>query len=178
MKKIAIVGPESTGKSALAQALAEYYQTDWVPEVARTYLENLGRGYSAIDVEEIAHLQLTAEEKMEKNVSGILFFDTTLLVIKIWMMNAYGQCPDWIVKSVESRHYDLYLLCDIDLPWKPDPLREHPNHREFFRNWYERELNLMNANYKWVSGIGEIRLENAISTTDQFLSNKGDKTPS
>jgi len=162
MIKIAIVGPESTGKSELAKDLAAHFETTWVPEVARTFLHTLNRPYNREDVERIARLQVEEEEKKEKEANEILFCDTTLLVVKIWMENAFGSCPDWILESVEIRKYDLYLLPDIDLPWQPDPLREHPNQREFFLNWYVRELNRMKVNWKLISGNGIFRLKAAI----------------
>jgi nicotinamide riboside kinase len=119
----------------------------------------LNRPYNREDVERIARLQVEEEEKKEKEANEILFCDTTLLVVKIWMENAFGSCPDWILESVEIRKYDLYLLPDIDLPWQPDPLREHPNQREFFLNWYVRELNRMKVNWKLISGNGIFRLK-------------------
>lgn len=167
--KIAIVGPESTGKSALAQLLAAHYKTRWVPEVARDFLQNLNRNYTAKDVEQIARLQLEKEEEISKSATGILFCDTTLLVIKIWMENAYGKCPKWILTSIQSRKYDFYLLTDIDLEWQPDPLREHPHKRQFFKDWYQRELVGMNSRWDWVQGFGECRTANALSILEKQL---------
>jgi len=165
-KKIAIVGPESTGKSDLAQALAYHYNTVWVPEVARSYLENLKAPYSQRDVEEIARLQLVEEDKMEMRANNFLFCDTNLLVIKIWMQNAYGNCPEWILNELKTRHYDLILMPDIDLPWAPDPLREHPEKREFFKEWYLEELKTLDSDFHLVSGFGIERLNNAISAIE------------
>lgn len=162
LKKIAIVGPESTGKSELAQALAGHYKTSWVPEVARDYLEHLNLSYHAMDVEQIARLQLETEDKIATETTGYLFCDTNLVVIKIWMLNAFGHCPDWILDSIKSRQYDIYLLTDIDLPWQPDPLREHPNERQFFMDWYRKELDDLGVRYHIISGIGIQRVEMAM----------------
>jgi len=162
IKKIAIIGPESTGKSALAKALAKKYTTIWVPEIAREYLKNLKRPYSQSDVENIARLQIVEEDRMLTFANNVLFCDTNLIVIKIWMENAYGFCPDWILESIQTRHYDFYLLPDIDLEWQPDPLREHPDKRIFFKNWYIKELTHIQANYSIISGKGRSRLEAAI----------------
>ncbi len=160
IKKIAIVGPEYTGKSLLAAALAENFETVWVPEIARSYLENLNRPYNQSDVEIIARLQIEEEDRMITTANQILFCDTTLLVIKVWMENAYGFCPAWILESIKSRHYDLFLLPDIDLEWQPDPLREHPNAREYFKELYIKELIDLQANYKIISGKGLARTLN------------------
>ena len=162
VKKIAIVGPESTGKSALAQALAEKYKTVWVPEIARSYLENLNRPYNQTDVEIIARLQIEEEDRMMAAANQFLFCDTTLLVIKVWMENAYGSCPKWILESFKTRYYDLFLLPDIDLEWQPDPLREHPNAREYFKKLYIKELIDLQANYKIISGNGLARTLNGV----------------
>lgn len=157
LKKIAIVGPESTGKSQLAKDLSQYFQEPWVPEMARAYLEKNGPAYGAADVENIARLQIEAEEQLAEDADAFLFCDTTLLVIKIWMEHAFGHCPDWILASVKQRPYHHYFLCDIDLPWEPDPLREHPQQREFFFKKYHHELEAMNVPYSIISGMGDQR---------------------
>ena len=167
--KIAIVGPESIGKSELASALANHFKTNWVPEVAREYLEKLNRHYLQSDVEAIAKLQLQLEDEIALKTNGFLICDTNLLVIKIWMESAFGVCPNWILEEIQTRKYDLYLLPDIDLPWVPDPLREHPNERLFFKNWYERELLAAKVPFQIVSGIGELRIENAILAIESHI---------
>lgn len=161
-QKIAIVGPESTGKSQLAQQLAQHFHEPWVPEMARPYLEKFGPNYSATDIETIARWQLAEEERLTPEAQQFLFCDTTLLVIKIWMEHAFGQCPDWILQSVKERHYDHYLLCDIDLPWEPDPLREHPHQRHYFAQKYRQELETLHAPYSLISGTGKDREKMAI----------------
>ncbi len=161
--KIAIVGPESTGKSALTQKLAGYFQCPHVPEVARDFLVRLGRPYRFEDVETIARLQIEAEEKAMRTNVPLIFCDTNLLVIKIWMQHAWGHYPDWIQKKLETHTYDLTLLCDIDLPWEPDPLREHPHLRQYFSDWYRRELENLMQPWHWVKGSGEERTKLAIS---------------
>lgn len=144
-------------------ALAHHLGCPFVPEMARSYLENLGRTYTAADVEQIARLQLEEEDRLGAESRGFLICDTTLLVIKIWMMHAYGQCPEWILDSIKQRKYDLYLLTDIDLPWQPDPLREHPDLRQFFKSWYEAELIKLKVKWKLISGKGGQRTHNALT---------------
>lgn len=166
MVKVAIVGPESTGKSELAKQLADHYKTEWVQEMARPYLEKQSRPYQMQDVEKIARLQLEEEDRQVKSAGSILICDTTLLVIKIWMQNSFNDCPGWIIDSVQSRPYDIFLLTDIDLTWEPDPLREHPNQRQFFKDWYIEELNQLGANWRLISGIGFARFQNAIQAIE------------
>lgn len=165
--KVAIVGPESTGKSSLAKSLARYFHTEFVPEIAREYLEKLDAPYSENDLLTIAKVQCETEDRLSKKVSDILICDTTLLVIKIWSEVKYNRCDTWIIEEEERRKYDLFLLCNIDLEWEPDPLREHPDKREFLFNFYLDSLKLMNANYSIISGIGESRFENAKSAIYQ-----------
>ena len=165
--KIAIVGPESTGKSSLAKSLARYFDTEFVPEIAREYLEKLKIPYRENDLLDIAKIQCETEDRLSKKVGDILICDTTLLVMKIWSEVKYNRCDAWIIEEEERRKYDLFLLCNIDLEWEPDPLREHPDKREFLFNFYLDSLKLMNANYCVISGIGEARIEHAIAAISQ-----------
>ena len=125
--KIAIVGPESTGKSLLSEQLSNHYNTAWVPEVARDYLHKLNRPYTFDDLSVIAKLQLKEEERLSKTAKHFLFCDTNLIVIKVWSDFKYGRTEKWIVDAIQKSDYSLHLLTDIDLPWEDDPLREHPH---------------------------------------------------
>ena len=167
--KIAIVGPESTGKSTLTEALALHFNEPWVKEVAREYVSNVKRPYVLKDVEIMAQLQLESEAMGIKNAQKFLFCDTTLLVHKIWADFVFNEIPPEIVNNYHPQNYHLHLLCNIDLPWTPDPLREHPNHREelFFR--YENELKLSGANYYVVNGRENQRVKNAINFIKRSL---------
>nr|GFC54219.1 hypothetical protein [Tanacetum cinerariifolium] len=123
--RISITGPESAGKSTLAAELAAHYGTVFVPEYAREYLEANGPAYTLADLEAIARAQLAEEELPVVPSQGLLFCDTDLLVIKIWAENAFGTCPAWVLAELEKPRYVLTLLLAPDLPWTPDPLREH-----------------------------------------------------
>jgi nicotinamide riboside kinase len=160
--KIAIVGPESTGKSTLAERLANYYNEPWVPEVARSYVSSLKRPYLLNDIVLMAELQLKAEEDMMKKAKKFLFCDTTLLVHKIWADFVFQEIPDEISNKYIPQSYQLHLLCNIDLPWVYDPLREHPGHRVELFNKYENDLKTSKANYFVINGNAEQRLENAV----------------
>ncbi|HSI91132.1 MAG TPA: ATP-binding protein, partial [Adhaeribacter sp.] len=170
MIKIAITGPESTGKSTLAQQLAEHYKTAWVPEFARQYLAGLNRPYTLPDLEEIARGQLQLQQAAESTPGAFLFSDTELLVMKIWSENAFGQCPAWILKKLEQQNFDLYLLPDIDLPWEPDPQREHPHLRRHFFDKYQEELVRYNFPYKIISGTRQQRFQAALQALSPFKS--------
>ena len=170
--KVAITGPESTGKSTLAQQLAAHYNTIWVPEYARTYISALPGRYTAPHVENIARGQLENYWQAIPKANKILFADTDLLVIKIWMLHAFGSCPAWILEALEKQEFSLYLLMAVDLPWEPDPQREHPHLRQFFYHWYKQELQAYHFNFVEISGSEEKRLQNAISHVDTLLTAK------
>ncbi|MFW5700239.1 MAG: AAA family ATPase [Cyclobacteriaceae bacterium] len=166
--KIAIVGPESTGKSTLSKQLALYFKTAWVPEYARDYLNKLGRPYKQSDLLLIAQEQIALEEKAAAN-HEMVFCDTNLLVIKIWSEFKYQSCHPWILKSIKERKYDLHLLTYIDLPWQDDPQREHPHAREQLFNLYKNELDKMKVSYETIKGENEERLLHAIAAVEKII---------
>ncbi|MCK9219477.1 MAG: ATP-binding protein [Bacteroidales bacterium] len=169
IRKIAITGPESTGKSVLSEQLAKHYHTCWVPEYAREYLRQINRPYEEKDLVDIAKGQLKSEGNKQEMASDYLFCDTELIVIKIWSEVKYGRCHPWISEALASHAYDLYLLCDIDLPWQFDPLREHPNDRKFLFNLYFNELKNRNLPFLIVKGIGDDRLNSVVEKIDTFI---------
>ncbi len=162
IRRISITGPESTGKSMLAQQLAARYQTVYVPEVARTYLDTLGRPYTYDDLLLIAQEQFRLEEEMAGRANRYLFCDTDFIVLKIWSYDKFLKCDPWILEKVRRHRYDRYLLMDIDLPWQPDPQREDPSRRDFLFSLYQAELDRIGADYYIVSGRQEERVENAV----------------
>lgn len=167
--KVAITGPESTGKSMIAEQLAEHYHTVWVPEFARIHLLGLDRPYNYDDILEIAQKQLISEKVFETLANKMLFSDTEMLVAKIWCEDKYNKCHTWILEALEKQHYDLYLLMDIDLPWQYDPLREDESRRSILFEKYQDELKKYNFNYRIVSGRDDTRLKNAIHYVDELI---------
>ena len=142
MKKIVIIGPESTGKSTLCEQLASHYQTEWVREYAREYLRTNGKEYNYDTLLDIARGQIAEEELVvgslklvDKNAAGqlpttnyqLVFIDTNMYVMQVWCEYVFEKCHHWILNRIVERQYDLYLLCDIDLPWIKDELREYPD---------------------------------------------------
>ena len=164
--RIAVTGPESTGKSELAEKLAGYYHTLWVPEYAREYLNKIHRPYHQDDILAIAKGQLANEETLFCRADKFLFCDTDFIVTKIWSEFRYGSCHPWILRQVNEHRYDLFLLCDIDLPWQDDQLREHPDKRKELFDLYYHELVERHFPFKVISGFGEERIKRAISEID------------
>jgi NadR type nicotinamide-nucleotide adenylyltransferase len=162
IRRIAVTGPESTGKSRLAGQLAEYFHTSWIPEYAREYIDGLDRPYDETDILEIARGQMEREERQASASKGLLFCDTELIVTKIWSEVKYGRCHPWILEQIEKHPYDLYLLCYIDIPWEADPQREHPHMRERLFTLYYEELLERNFPFEVIKGLDGERLQNAV----------------
>ncbi len=173
MLKIAIVGVEATGKSTLAENLAKHYQSIWVQEYAREYLNNLGRKYTFDDVLQIAKAQhKLINENIAKNPSlPIIFIDTELLVTHIWCEYVFGKSHSWIAEKLSKQTYDLYLLCNIDLPWEADPLREQPDieKRKEIHKLYEFYLQKLRFPYVLIEGKAEERMHKAIKAIESKL---------
>jgi NadR type nicotinamide-nucleotide adenylyltransferase len=179
IKKIVILGPESTGKSTLCNELATHYKTMWAKEYAREYLEKNGTAYTFESLYEIAAGQLLNEEDTYKSLlkkdvaqSKIPFFiDTDLHVIKIWSEFVFNKCDNRILTTIAKKNYDLYLLCNIDLPWVKDNLREYPDiitRRNLF-SYYKEEMIEQNTPWKIIKGSYSERLQNAINFIDEIL---------
>lgn len=167
--KIVILGPESTGKSMIIKQLAKHFHTRWVPEYARQYIDRLDRPYQEVDLLEIAKGQLLEEDKWCSKKHDLLFFDTNLIVIKIWSNYKYNRVDPWIVKAFKHQTYDFYLLMNIDLPWQPDQQREHPDQRKELFDLYNEHLKKNQLAYTLISGQGNQRLQNAIRAVENFL---------
>lgn len=183
VKKIVIIGPESTGKSTLCRQLANHYSTKWVPEFARTYLEEHGAAYGYNDLLQIAKGQLALEDeyveklqisnfKFQNNASQLLFIDTDMYVMKVWCEFVFGKCHDWILEQIVNRKYDLYLLCNVDLPWVKDDLREYPDVKTREKLYHIYQDILINQQVPWVNIKGgyDERLQTAINAVDNLSS--------
>lgn len=161
-KQFVITGPESTGKSTLTKMLAQEYNTSWVKEYAREYLNKLGKDYTFEDVIEMAKIQLKSEkEAILKN--ELLFLDTDITVFYVWIKEKYNKEVDWINEHLVQLQNKIYLLCDIDIPWEEDLLREHPSiedRKRLFGNYVEL-LGKHKLSYYIISGDVNTRLKKA-----------------
>jgi NadR type nicotinamide-nucleotide adenylyltransferase len=185
VKKIVVIGPESTGKSSLCQLLSKHYDTIWCPEFAREYLLKHGTNYTYNDLLAIAKGQIALEDeyiikarkdwqiKNSKLKNPLLFVDTDMNVMKVWCEYVFGKCHTYILNKITERKSNLYLLCNIDLPWVKDELREYPDLQSRKELFYIYKDILINQNIPWtiISGHYEERLQIAIKSIDEILFN-------
>jgi nicotinamide riboside kinase len=163
MIRIAITGPECSGKSFLASALTRALPNAvLVPEVARDYLTQKGPNYHYAfhDVEAIGKLQNQAIQEASDSEFGYVICDTEMLVIKIWMEVVFGEVSSEVQQWYEDQQFDVVFLCYPDLIWEPDPLRENPHNRAELFELYEKELK--NSGKPFAVIRGEHRLETAL----------------
>jgi NadR type nicotinamide-nucleotide adenylyltransferase len=167
MKRVLVTGPDSTGKSDLVSRLARRFGGVAVEEYARAYVEQLGRPYTYEDVEHIARRQMK-QYKQDYDAEWV-FFDTWLIITKVWFDEVYGRIPGWIDAQIAQAEFDLVLLCAPDIPWVSDPFRENGGERrEALYRRYREELDRFSFDWEIVSGTGTRRAENA----EKFIMNR------
>jgi nicotinamide riboside kinase len=170
--RIAIFGPESTGKTTLAKQLAEHYQTTWVPEFARDYLQeklDSGKGICELsDMLPIAYGQANLEKEKSAVANKYLFCDTNLMVTKVFSELYYQYCDPLLDAAARSHHYDLYFLTDIDVPWEADGLRDSPEGRDSVFSVFQQALIDNQKPYLTLTGDVATRLKKAISIIDEL----------
>lgn len=174
MIKVAVIGPESSGKSTLCEELSNRYRIGFIPEFSREYLENLERPYVQNDLLLMAKQQMAHIREFEKRSAKLLLSDTESLVIKIWSEIKYGLCHPEIQNLFESQDFDIYLLCAPDLIWVQDKFREVPDlsrRYEIFQ-LFKQELEIRNFKYAVISGSGNERILKATEVIDSILSHK------
>lgn len=169
MLKVVITGPESTGKSVLSEKVADYFHCPKASEYARTYIDQLDRAYHYEDLVLMAKGQGKLEQECRSRDKDLFICDTSMLTFKVWSQDKFDKCDPWIENYIEKEEVDLYLLCDLDIPWEYDPQREDPDRRTYFFNVYQRLLENMNAKYKVISGNYDERLALAISCIDEVM---------
>lgn len=184
--RIAIVGPESSGKTTLCEALMDHYAAGHVTEGAREYLQELDRPYTEDDVLEMARGQaqmhqdapLFAAEHWEATGGADdlgtapvepVFFDTDTVNFVIWSREKYGRVHPTIERLVGEVHYDWRLLCRPDIPWEPDPLRENPHDRDRLFEVWMNELRSRGLPFTVIEGDRAQRMDMATLVVDDLL---------
>jgi NadR type nicotinamide-nucleotide adenylyltransferase len=169
-KKIVVTGPESTGKSMLCEQLAAHYETAWVPEYTRQYLLEIKRPYTYEDLLIIARWQIEQEDRITSSIKrSLVIVDTDMYVMKVWCEFVFGKCHSFILDEIVKRKYDGYLLCNTDLPWVADELREYPDLESRERLYHMYKDLMINQSTPWVDVFGsyEERFQKAVSFIDE-----------
>jgi nicotinamide riboside kinase len=172
IRSIAIVGPESTGKSSLTKFLAAHYNTSFVPEFSRTYLSAQNNQYQLNDLDVIAQLQKNGIDELYKKTKNLFFIDTELYVLKIWSEIKFKSCSSKIIHALAKQKIDAFLLCDIDLPWQEDPQREYPDNKDrtMLMHYYQEHIANDSKPFAIINGAGNQRNLNAIEAVEKWKS--------
>lgn len=177
--KVVLFGPESTGKTTLSIQLAKHYNTVWVEEFARPYLQEVWnqerRTCEQKDIIPIAEGQISLENKLAKRADKVLICDTDLLETKVYSEEYYGGFVDPTLETAAiDNTYDLYLLTYIDTPWVEDDLRDRPEQRLEMFNAFKNTLDTYERPYILLKGDKEARLNKAVAAIDQIIEQRGD----
>lgn len=163
--RIVLTGPESTGKTTLAAAIAHAHGAPSLPEASRVYAEErglAGEGLTAADVEPIARRAMAAEDAALATGPRLLVLDTDLISTVVYARHYYGGAPTWLEAEAARRRGDLYLLCETDLPWAADGIRDRPNDRATLLRMFETALGEFGVATHRVTGRGPARLDAAL----------------
>lgn len=158
LTRIVVIGSESTGKTELAEQLAAHYGVPWVPEFAREYAERKGGKLTIADVTPIGRGQIEREDAAMRDYSGMIVLDTDIVSTMVYSEQYYSAIPPWIPAAAKERLADLYLVCDIDLPWVADTVRDAQHHRRQMHDAFIQHLSRLGAMYHIVTGTGAERL--------------------
>jgi len=169
MIRVVLTGSESTGKTTLAWRLARHYGAAYVPEFVRTYAEKKNGVISFSDHGPIAHGQMALEDEHIANAMGLVIQDTDLLSTVVYCEHYFGQCPTWIVDAAAARRPDLYLLCEIDLPWIADGVRDRGHMREEMQQLFRDAVRDSGVATATVTGVGDERFARASEAIDAVL---------
>ena len=166
--KIAIVGPESAGKTTISKELSNHFNATYIEEYARIYLEKNGSKYTYSDLEKLAKKQLELEKGGK---SKLLICDTNLLTYKIWSLYKYKKCSSWIINNLNLSTFNLHFICFPDFQWEKDKLRENPSQieRNEIFNLYKKELSLLKLNHITLKESHSKRLNYAINKINSLL---------
>ncbi len=175
--KVVLFGPESTGKTTLSKQLARHYNTVWVPEYAREFLQNKWNNERKTcehdDLLPIAEGQMRLENSLAIKADKVLICDTDLLETKVYSEEYYGGYVDQqLNKAALENSYDLYLLTYIDTPWEEDDLRDRPEQRLEMFQAFERTLQQNKRPYILLKGDKKVRLKAAITAIDKLLDSR------
>lgn len=163
MIKIAITGPECSGKTTLAIELGRKLSVNWIPEFARLMINKLDKPYCQEDLDDFAEQQLKVINLVKKSASKYLVVDTEMLVFKIWSQEKYGTVSEFITEAYTNQDFDLIILCRPDMPYEADPQRENPEDRDRLFEVYLTELKKSGAYFIIAESDLKSRVNNCLS---------------
>lgn len=166
--RVVVTGSECTGKTTLARQLAEHYSVEFAPEYVRTFAETVGGRLQFTDHGPIARGQMALEDEYVARASGLLIHDTDLLSTAVYCSHYFDRCPDWIDAAAADRRANLYLVCDIDVPWTPDDLRNRGDRRPEMHALFISAVEESGARWELMTGDEETRLEKARGLIDSM----------
>ena len=165
-KKVAIVGPESSGKTTLARELAEYFKTLWVPEYSRMLFEFLGAPATQADIGLIVVGQYALQKAYEAFATRPFICDTEPRLSKIWSQRLYNYWDQDLDAMTSQSSFAHYLITRPDMPWEQDPLRCLPHDGAEFFKVCSREFSKLNLPLSEIYGQGPARLQNAMTALE------------
>ncbi|MBV9880530.1 MAG: AAA family ATPase [Gemmatirosa sp.] len=170
VRRVALLGTESVGKSVLAARLAETFDTEWVREYGRDYCEHRdAMGLALVDFEAIAWGQATWEDEAAKRANRVLFCDTELHTTGTWSDLVVGTRPSWLTDAARARCYDLVLLLAPDVPFVHDDVRVLAERRAEHHARLVAELDAAGRRYVTLGGGFETRTAAAIAAVRALL---------
>ena len=174
MIKVAVIGPESAGKSTLCLEVSKFFELSFIPEISREFLTNLNRPYTIEDLDLIAEKQFRLIKEMELKRDKLLVSDTEVLTIRIWSLIKYGKCSDLINNLLKQQNFHHYLLCNTDIEWMPDPLREVPDLKKRIEIFelFQNEMKQNNWPYTIIHGKEDARFLQAKSILETLTISK------
>jgi len=167
--RVVLTGSESTGKTTLAEQLARHYNAELVPEFVRAYAEEHGGVIEFSDHGPIARGQMALEDEHIARDTHLVVQDTDLLSTVVYCKHYFGTCPAWIEEAAVARRPDLYLLCEIDLDWVADGVRDRGHMRHEMQQLFRDAVFASSAATATITGLGPERLERAIDAIDALL---------
>lgn len=186
IKKIAFIGPESSGKTTISKIISEHYNTNMVDEYVREYFDNklfnkntrYNDEFIINDIINIGLGQLKKEDSLKDSSNKMLICDTEIMTTTVWSEMYFGIIPDELLKEYNKRKYDLYFLMDIDFDWIDDGTREFPDKRRWFYNRLLEKLDNKKCNYIILSGSIDNRVKKCIKEIDSLIENFTTESPS
>jgi NadR type nicotinamide-nucleotide adenylyltransferase len=163
---VVVIGSECTGKSTLARQLAKHYSVDCVPEFVRDFAQTMGGRLQLSDHGPIARGQIALEDEYAARASALLIHDTDLLSTFVYCRHYFGRCPEWIEAAAADRRRDLYLVCDIDVPWTADGMRDRGDRREEMHKYFLDAITDSGVRWELMRGAPAVRLERARTLID------------